>query len=702
MDEKRPGPGQAVPSRPAPAPQPGPAPVVGTGPVVFDPTHARYASGPGGFAAAWDRMAAEFLPPVRGEPPPVLVRLPAGPIAVDDPVLLERSYLRVEGAGRWATRLAPAPCVTPLIAGLRAAPPHPATHAPVALTAAHRPDLFGRMDATWAPAAGKRWGYRLLKDSLVGFSQGGPLASGPTLGGWPTVPVGTIEWAVDGCGTVPVDTGSHQLFGTYDGRWVPSFSVGPGGAGDFGLGAWLFRFRTSEQGPYATDRMAILLPPAGDPALACPGLLRCTLQFDLGKPDLAGAFQVYFHAEGGSPVQGRVVAYRGTGQGGPSWPLPAGVGLGANPTMPFVIGAATSNPCDCAGTPPPDHAIAGLAVRRGPVYANDGPGTPQRRLDGRPITDAGRYDWDPAAIAWLSLNDGPDGRYGGRLLHYNAGPQSGANGRCWGWQSSIRPDGSFIDGGGQGPAYQSVVGLAIEGAGHGEGLCLGNPLHFHAEDLGVRYARIGIVSFALNSTYRTTVRGLHVQGCTDLAILQHGGYCAFEDVTVDPAGGGIARFVDCRARLEGLHLGGMQPRQAPPGVYGIESWNQPGGYECGLHVARLDIYDGEFFDAPTGALIYAQAVPQMTVTVRDVTCLQLGPAAAGVLLDEPRPVTVPAGQCEPTVVVDGWYQRHPQYGSIVRVYGPSWRGTVANPQLPVPARTKVVDDRSGTGRVRVV
>jgi hypothetical protein len=145
---------------------------------------------------------------------PTLVRLPAGTLKFADPVFFDRVKTRVEGAGTDLTVLQPP---TPfdiqpvLVFGLRQTEANGQK-----ILRAHRPDAYGKLDATLAPSAGAWYGFasngNAAAMSVASPAQCGPRSTSGGHGRWGDLTGITFSAAVRWVGGVN-QTSEHMLLG---------------------------------------------------------------------------------------------------------------------------------------------------------------------------------------------------------------------------------------------------------------------------------------------------------------------------------------------------------------------------------------------------------------------------------------------------------------------------------------------------------
>lgn len=274
-------------------------------------------------------------------------------------------------------------------------------------TADHWVDLHGLLDSTAASSSGLRWGYDLKGDSHIGFG-----ASGYSRGdddGWGDTSSITVEIVFLG----PLPEG--PIFG---GAW--------GNRPD----PFLFATHPSSSVLfYTTDDGTLIQGTARNVALPYLGALAA---------DQVHRFIFQFSMNGTAPP---ITAWlEGSQVTTPANPSTLGFSLPAtfrrSNYRPLRIGAAGSNLVSYSFDTFSANVllpmkILGLRVSYGLRYADDGPGTPLRRLDGLTVTDLRTFfTVDDSTAFLLPCDEGPDdsaatrrvpilsatGRSGGMLL----------------------------------------------------------------------------------------------------------------------------------------------------------------------------------------------------------------------------------------------------------------------------------------------
>jgi len=320
------------------------------------------------------------------------VRWPVAPLpyAISREMRLSDSNVRVESDGAIIRSTGGRPCV---IVGLRDT--EASVLGPLALTPAHRPDLFGKLDASifdgGVAAPGKLWGIRLNGDSSLMFqacpmSLGRVLPDNITLDNWSTTSQLTLEFCVESPSGGPfVGGGAVFSMGVYDDPSPMSLII----SGDPNT----FDFRFKDAGG-SVHLVKLSAPPSAS------GPLKMALQFDLAARTVrafAGGFQVAAVASDGSfAAKGATTLFE-------------------NQYAPLIFGGAYSYapPVGVAGAGSTyDLRLYGFAISGCLRYKAGAVGSPQLRADtGEAPDDDYRYGFGNAAdshlIGRLALTDPP-------------------------------------------------------------------------------------------------------------------------------------------------------------------------------------------------------------------------------------------------------------------------------------------------------
>ncbi|HEX4609299.1 MAG TPA: hypothetical protein VH092_13945, partial [Urbifossiella sp.] len=395
-------PNKPRPANPAYAPPVTPAPPAAARPAWrFDAADYGYPGAAGADPAvpvqrAFDAAAA-YVAGYRkahpGFPPRAVVHVPAdAPRYTRSPVYCDSSYVEFWGDGRGSRLMASPTFGHPVfVVGIPRVSADGFTPGP-----AVRPDLFGLLDATAAPSAGKLWGLAIGPTFL--WQHGGALDRGgpsptrppPTCDGFSETSQLTVEWAIGpapGATAVPAGT-----WAGVQGCYAVNGMDAKGG----------YAFVFTSVGPDGGPAQALARFAAPNPA----GLKRITVQADL-TPASGPVVAAW--------VDGVQVAVTPTGLAGPRT-------FARNEFAAFTAGCAISGP---TAQPPfgvatvAPHNLYGFCLSRSLRYAVGAAGSAQARADGQPITDAYRYFptrnvamnrpaiTDPQFLAFLALTENP-------------------------------------------------------------------------------------------------------------------------------------------------------------------------------------------------------------------------------------------------------------------------------------------------------
>jgi hypothetical protein len=317
-----------------------------------------------------------------GNNPQVTVFIPAGSYQFQAPVWIDGNFVEVRGEGVNTQLSLARGCSYPLfLIGI------PRTKGGTVPNAAYRPDIFGKLDATAASAAGQRWGIRTNTDlQLVSpashFAQGGTSSYGnTTTDAWAETKQLTVEFAVEGftSGQIP---GACYLMG-----------VGSEGTGQAPAPFHIVCGGPNQYTVYIGTQSSKFAPPVTSVyqfTSAATGVQKITLQINL----VDGTFS--------AAVNGVQVAVTGSG-------LVAGTTLNENFFDQFVVNSAGTLP----GGPKADFALYGCCFSRSIRYTTPGVGATMARVDHGAITDRYRYfpslADDPNAVGYLGLSESPSG-----------------------------------------------------------------------------------------------------------------------------------------------------------------------------------------------------------------------------------------------------------------------------------------------------
>jgi hypothetical protein len=462
-----------------------------------------------------------------------------------------------------------------------------------------RPDSFGMLDTTAAPAAGQRWGIKITPDYGVSLPTS-PFSNGP------------------GDGRRYAKLRQHLT----EVLIVPDNPAAPLPSGDLlGFDGWKL---TALGNARNTLRLIFRVDVAGVPS--DPQQLEITL----GGPVASYRLAIQVDHDAGkvtawcnsvqlpvSPIAGKTARF---GPGIPS-------AYAGNDLAPFNLGFVSSvinGQVQGNNSDPCPLTIHGLRMASGLAYADSGTGSVQQRLDGQPITDFGRY-LNPAdgCFGLLPLTDPP----GSQLVQFDAPckpfvaivhgfgfvTQWRKGNFPWVNYNTIRditvatsgdPNSSGACPFGQGIAVGTVREFQVSrvqatGGAHGLGaLPIGPSWTTRLDDVRLYGTDAGLFGYwtgysAANIDVPTPMRtGLRLLGCgghwqgvtfgDSAPVLeaniychgdQYGGNYRFDDVMADTEFGGRARdgvlvmechpFTPCRLRVTNLDTGQIAPNAAP-------------------------------------------------------------------------------------------------------------------------------------------
>jgi hypothetical protein len=514
------------------------------------------------------------------------------PYRVSRPIFITRDYLRVRGDGPGRSTVAPwfGNQISPFVFGI------PAKLNNVTFDAAsHSPDLFGIADTSIAPRAGVAWGLRTRADAHVGFM--GSAFDGAR-GGWGSAPGLLLNILVDApagpiCG----------LGGTTDG---PS----PWRITCTGPGAYKFEFSDSTQ-QYAA------IPHSWTFAATSPvaGPHRVSVWLDL----TAGAFAAWV-----DKMQVATVA------AGPA--LTAGMKFRPNRYFPFMLGSM-SNGIYTSQWGGIDLTVGGLWLGVSNRYGLDGVGTPLRPTDGKTTSDAdtytSAYTANPPAgfVACLTLKDGPNAPFLGRLVTLNSGPASWSvppgqagdgRGAGWGvWMQVPNGNGYYWSYG------NGVKDLTVDlgNDAFGQGIGIGGVYQFDARDVSAVGGYHGIGSIPAASSYVVSIRDCTVRG-VDAGIFSSGQGCRIRDILVGQVQEAAIKLQASDARVEKVFCSGQVA-----GDYTIACYD--GTYGGEYRISDFTIDNEGNYGAPKLATVYIESHAAIPLTELNLDLVRWGTMGAG-------------------------------------------------------------------------
>ena len=439
--------GTWIVSSPFAGQDPIPGPTTATTPIPLPPGQADY--------APTIQAAIDALPPGGGA-----VELPAGPIPLGSSLRVDRSGVTLRGRGK-DTILQARGYFHPIVLGV----PRDA-----ALTADHRFDLFGTLDATVAPVSGQAWGVDLKGDRWLSW-WAMPPASGMLGDGWRTVPALTIDLCLP---TVPAGPYVALLaMGTYP-------NPSPWGLDIYTEPVFHQRFfRYWEQTAEGSKRYLEF----GNADAVSSTPVRISLVRDLAD----GTFSAW--------VNGQLMPERTIGA-----PITPGANFAPNKVAPFQLGNGDVIQSDWRppGWVRPAYRVAGLTLSAAIDYASDVTGK-QVRADGGAIDDSYRYG--PSGrnvIARLSLADPPQAGPAGQAVRMVGGPNN-LNGQFWGM---------FLASGQPVPAGLSIENMSVQCQnGVGQGVAIGQVLDVTLKDFRSIGGYQGAGSLNVGAVYLVRILG---------------------------------------------------------------------------------------------------------------------------------------------------------------------------------------------------
>ena len=425
-----------------------PSPPLGTFPAGIDP---KAADNSAGIQLAVDSAATFVASYAKANPGyqargKVFIPAAAAPYRLAQPVYIDSSCVELVGEGEGAlSKLAAAQGYGGPLVVLGVSRPT----ATDATWGQYRPDCFGKLDSSAAPAVGKRRGFRSRGHATIA-AHGSVLTHGgisatygePNADNWLECPGLTVDLALEGFaadGSIP-----GQLFIGSGGSPATPWMFATGGKGDFYV---YVSYQTAPLGPPVNVRYRFDAPG--------PGVRRISFQVDTsGKGPVFSAWVDGFQA----------TITEGTGA--PTSPCT----LFPNPGYPFVVCQTPQGAWADVGRPVADVALYGLCLSRSLRYTVGAAGSAQVRADGQPISDRWRYFPDAFsqlivgpfvdtwALAYFPFDDGPtpsrhlfvQGGYSNNfvrstafLMDASAAPGQGAGRsrrmRCGIWRSTPAP-----------------------------------------------------------------------------------------------------------------------------------------------------------------------------------------------------------------------------------------------------------------------
>ena len=557
------------------------------------------------------------------------VKVPAadGPFLVDGPIFLDQSRVDLVGEGRGSEiRMDGAKSHPTLVLGIRRRPVRDGQ--PVELSPGHFVDLHGRLDRAACPRPGMRWGIRTLGKAHV-TTQGTALDAGP-IGGWPALRSLAVDLAIEFPGEVPT---TAILLGVSERDHLKPFLL-----------------------EVAAGRYSVQLDTDDGPT-------RRGFTFEAGRGRLQ---RVAFHVD---LENGKIAAYVDGRQVDTKGNLPPKLRLVANDHSPFGLGASAGvcNVVTDQHGAPADWLACGLRLGDSPRYADNGPGRPQRRLDGRPIDDESTYfEGGPDRLASLPLADRGD-----RTLTVTCGLAAGGGDRPA--TALLLDDAAHADNfNSVGPS--AIRDLSVRTAGRfGQAIALGHAIHLDLDRVVAEggYAGLGAWNFGANFPIR--LRGCTLSG-SDAGLYLFTSMADIRDLTIPAVGRVALRLERSRVELSNAFVAGFgAPESIIKGSGYLRIGTLDADFEGGPHPSRSLIEWSNIQGAPLGGLL-------------DVGFLNVGTMGPGAVLVDLREGGPPSdASWGPARLRLAPFLLHGSgYSAVARTFGPSWRGTVALDQ-PLPA-----------------
>ena len=465
--------------------------------------------------------------------PRVTAFLPAGDYHVSAPINVP-SFVELKGEGG-STRIVMAHgrAFSPIVIGMNLD----------GLDPKYRPDLFGVLDATAAPAAGAIRGFRTWADGSL-ISPGTALSHG---GFSPTEGRAVADRYFE---TKQLTVDLAVMAG--DGRKFPGgcsvFTLGSDTTGPAspialrtdGPNQWTFVVST-QSARFAEPRTVFFTFSSGDAV----GLQRISLQLDMDR----GTFAAF--------ANGTQAATTALAQ--PTMSLAPGSSLNENRFEPFYV----NNPRGGRK----DFTLAGLCVSRTARYRDRGPGTRQARADGRAIADRYRYfpsfEDDPACIAHLGLAErDPTTRH---MVAVGGGQAVGSPAMS-AFVLAPGPDSNS--------AFARVTELAVQGnTGYGYGVMMGNNLETHFDGVIAYGGLYGVGNMPFGANYQVYVRDCTLAG-SDCGYFGYTSLIDMERVTFPFNGRTALRLVGCNIAARGLFV---TRASTPQYAFAMMHWGEYGG-----------------------------------------------------------------------------------------------------------------------------
>jgi hypothetical protein len=612
------------------------------------------------FPAALEKIHAEILTYRATHPGDgCTIRIPGGHWYTDVPILWDLEYTRFVGDGADTTILQSTGQFSALILGLRSNP------GGKAWTDDHWVDLNGKM--SFASSPGKYYGIRTKTDAHAAFWADPFSFSGCASDGANAYWSGVRKLTIDFCIDWPAPpTNSNQntidLFSISDGsRWTP-FCIRVYGR------TYYFEFRLAD-GKHRG--FSFSLPPS----MAASGVHRVSFQIDT----VAGTAQAFLGDTNANRVQ---VATNYYGSGGATFDATTNLTFLANEIHPFMIGGVSPNAMGPGGAQNRvDHSFYGLQFSNKCLYANNGAGKPQVRVDGAAVSDSNCFhsvQGDPATIVTLDNPSGPNGPWGGKLVRYVGGVGSSGYGAGYGLflqsEMQINTTGNLF---GQ-EVHDLTIQTSARSRGWGAALTLTGNFNTQITGVNAFGGWHGIGTLYIGGCYPTFIDRVKVNGY-DAGMMLMGQIAQISKVDCGFCGTTAIRFHGTGS-IRDIFINSQNHRGRGTIIWhGGESQNQ-------LEIESLRI-DNEGYPFPTQGVLVAE---NGTHGRAMLYCRNWyvgvvgkpGAAAAIALVDNPLNTSI-SNLGRPFATIGGLLAEGTAYRAMVTTDGPAWQGhVVSQPVVP--------------------
>ncbi len=622
--------------------------------------------------ACLDKLAANMatarLVQPGGYQPNGTMYIPPGIYSMKSPLYLETNYIHVAGQGLASKlQMSPGYSYSHFIVGMQ----RQMTVDGKLLRAdsTYRPDCFGKLDATMAPAAGRRWGFRSNGDAAItaqasGLSNGpiGPAANVPD--NFATIRKLTVEFAFEVFNPfIPADPGDPAAVPARPARPAhPANTLMPNTifatVGNSGGGAVVkidptpFILYTDGQnniqgyiGTKAVRFGPTVVTNIQPPAITAPGVHRITLAVDLDTR------AVTWYVD-------RVQVMTTPNA------IPAGqIGFNPNEFYPFMLGCGDQTSLPFGKTGFPDIAVYAFNMRASCPYAVGANGSAMARTDGLRITDFNSYvpnengsyapDSDRASFGAIHFNEDP----ATFTRHLKVGTGETYTSA---WLLHL----NLINPGGTGSVSAVEVrdlDLGCTGNGYGMGVCLFSLLDTTVRRVKVQGGTWGIGGLNCGANYTTRILECKLQG-TDSAIYAYMNIVVVSDLQIISNGRVGLRMVGCNLNANTINVAFDSPGQESFFVA------HSGGYGGGFALRDINI---DFEGTPYGRSLFRVEQHPYGATTCVVSNAILELAAGGVPLFE---LITKAGTAAPCMLSVDMVKANPS--TFVKYDDPTWKGDV--------------------------